>query len=152
VARKFNLKAEMRLISKKEFAAQKQQWIEKGAAATYEGSNYHKRYPEAWSLTRPNPPRPYTSKCEDLLLIQRHSGPDPELLIEIHKLIVEAFQKGTISAGIERGWPSCFWAVTSDGQIVEAHRGTRGAGKYHGYPFKSTKDFESEIRKRWKNL
>jgi hypothetical protein len=45
VARKCSLKAEMRLIPKKEFEAQKLQWIEKGAAATYERSNYHKRAP-----------------------------------------------------------------------------------------------------------
>lgn len=151
MAREFNLKAEMRLIPRKKFDAQKQQWIEKGAAATYEGSNYHKRDPEAWHLTWPNPPRPYASKCEDLLLIRRHSGPTPELLIEIHRLIIEAFERGTFSASIERGWPSCLWAITTDDQIVEAHRGTRGSGKYHGYPFKSTKDFEGEIRKRWNN-
>jgi hypothetical protein len=151
VAREFNIKAEMRLISEKIFNAQKQQWVEKGVVATYAGSNYHKRYPEAWNLTWPFPPRPYASKCDDLLLIQRYPRPTYELLAEIHKLITEAFTRGTISASIERGWPSCLWAITTDDQIVEAHRSTRGAGKYHGYPFMSTKDFENEIRKRWNN-
>ena len=149
VAREFNLKSQMRLISWMEFEAEQLQWAPKGADAVYEPSNYHKRNPEAWNLPRPIPPRPYASKCEDLLLLQRYPSPTRELLEKIRILIANAFEKGTFSASIECGWPTCIWAVTEDGQIAEAHRGTRGSGKYHGYPSKLTNDFENEILKRW---
>ena len=61
VAREFNLKSQMRLISWMEFEAEQLQWAQKGADAVYEPSNYHKRNPEAWNLPRPIPPRPYAS-------------------------------------------------------------------------------------------
>ena len=77
------------------------------------------------------------------------TGIQRELLEKIRILIANAFEKGTFSASIECGWPTCIWAVTEDGQIAEAHRGTRGSGKYHGYPSKLTNDFENEILKRW---
>ena len=41
------------------------------------------------------------------------------------------FQKVSNVAGLH------VWQV-EDGQIAEAHRGTRGSGKYHGYPSKLT--------------
>lgn len=117
----------------------------------YEASNYHKRNPSAWNLEWPNPPRPLTSKCEDLFLIQKYAGPESELMEKIKELLICSFEKGTFSAGIEKGWPACLWAITGEDQIVEAHRGTRGSGKYHGYPFKSTRSLEDAIRNRWNN-
>lgn len=159
MSRAFNPRPRNRLISLEEFLQNRQGWEQKGHDVQYKGSQYHKRNPGLWGLPWPSPPRPLASKCEDLSFIAKIADSEElrssqhevlaELKNNIEHLLQQAFRQGTFSIGEERGWPSCLWVITEDGEIAEAQRGVRGTGEYHGYPFKGPKELEDDIRQRW---
>ena len=138
-----------RLVEQETFNDNVSFWKRLGKSSLYDPSAYHKKNPELWGLPRVNPPRPYGTYCDILTCIRKYGDASKELINMINELMQETFTRGTFSSSIEKGWPTCLWAVTEDQEIVEAHRGTRGSGKYHGYPYRGPAKFAEEIVKRW---
>ncbi|MEW6262722.1 MAG: hypothetical protein AB1641_06550 [Thermodesulfobacteriota bacterium] len=56
-----------------------------------------------------------------------------------------------ISQNEENGFPQNIWAVTDDGQPLEAQLENREQGVYHGYPVPENDPFREVILAGWKH-
>ena len=59
--------------------------------------------------------------------------------------------QGFISEQTRGDFPQNIWAVTEDGNPLEAQLENRAQGVYHGYPMPMNDDFRDEVLKRWKD-
>jgi hypothetical protein len=67
--------------------------------------------------------------------------------MEALTLLRTGFQRGTFSAQERDGWPQNVWAVTENGEAVEAQ--LEGQGVYHGYPLAGGDPFREKLIERW---
>ena len=65
------------------------------------------------------------------------------------RLLRAGFRRGLISEQQRDGWPQNVWAVTDDGDPVEAMLENSAQGTYQGYPMPKDDPFRVEILQRW---
>jgi hypothetical protein len=106
----------------------------------YTGNPEHKRNPGDFGLNPPAGPRPNKSLCDEVRIFNR---------AEALELLQAGFQKGTFSAQERGGWPQNVWAVTENGEPLEAQ--LEGQGAYHGYPMPRSDPFREQVLERWRN-
>ena len=122
--------------------AEKQQWIEECAKrARYNGSPEHKRSPGDFGLDPPSSPRPGKTLCD---VVQIHTR------VVALALLRTGLRKGMFSVQERGGWPQNVWAVTDDGEPLEAQ--LEGEGVYHGYPMPQEDPFRENVLARWNRL
>lgn len=110
------------------------------ASVRYGGNPEHKRNPGDFGLTPPSDPRPDKSLCDTVGVFSRR---------EATRLLKEGIGRGLISDRKRNVYPQYIWAVTEDGQPLEAQLENAETGAYHGYPMPNTDPFGSEVLKKW---
>ncbi len=108
--------------------------------AIYTGNPVHKRNPGDFNLTPPSAPRPDKTLCDGVNIFQR--------MIALN-LLREGIRRGLISVQELNGWPKYVWAVTDDGQPVEAILENEEIGSYHGYPMLLDEPLYGAVLERW---
>ena len=136
--RTFNPKR--RLCSVEEWQARQGVLSEKFATVRYSGNSEHKRNPGDFGLNPPSGPRPSKTLC-DQVKIQNRS--------EALQFLRAGLERGTFSAQERDGWPQNVWAVTENGEALEAQH--EGQGVYHGYPIPDADPFREKVLERWKS-
>jgi len=104
----------------------------------YGGNPEHKRNPGDFGLDPPISPRVGKTLCDDIKVFKRSEG---------LKLLREGFAKGMVSVQKRGAWPQNVWAVTKNGEPVEAQ--LEGEGMYHRYPMAHNDPFRCEVLTRW---
>jgi hypothetical protein len=89
--------------------------------AKYGGNPEHKRDPGDFGLTPPSLPRMGKTLCDSVGVFSR---------AEALRWLREGLKRGVVSRQDRGGWPQNVWAVTEDGQPLEAQ--LEGEGRYHG--------------------
>jgi hypothetical protein len=109
-----------------------------GKTPRYRGNPEHKRNPGDFGLDPPTSPRLGKTLCDEVRILGR---------AEALKLLETAFVRGFFSVQERGGWPQNVWAVTNDGQPLEAQ--LEGDGIYHGYPMPQGDPLRDEVLLRW---
>jgi len=107
----------------------------------YGGNPEHKMNPGDFGLTPPSGPMPGKSLCGTVGIFTRH---------EALAYLQMGLHKGMISERHAGKWPQYIWAVTKDGDPLEAHIENPSTGTYHGYPMPDSDPLAAEIVRRWK--
>lgn len=108
---------------------------------SYGGNPEHKRNPGDFGLTPPAAHcRSDKSLCDGVGILTRKAA---------LKLLRAGIRQGLISAQERNGWPQNVWAVTRNGEPLEAMLENAEQGCYHGYPMPQDDPFRVEILKRW---
>lgn len=107
---------------------------------TYGGNPEHKRSPGNYGLTPPAQPRPGKTLCDGVRDISRH---------EAIALLKAGLLKGMFNQCEPNEWPQNVWAVSTSGEVFEAHLENREKGTYHGYPVPEDDDFRQVIQQEW---
>jgi hypothetical protein len=127
-----------------DYIANREKYLRLGEKAIYTGNPFHKRNPGDYKLNPPFAARYEKTLCDIVNITKRD---------EATKLLREAFRRGLVSAKKEIFtdiWPKFVWALTADGDPVEAMYDGRG---YHGYPISNINSpLFDEIVKRWNNV
>jgi len=127
-----------RLCPKQRFA-ERLEFIRGLARRTrYNGNPEHKRTSGDFGLDPPSLARPGKTLCDDVNIRSR---------AEALELLRAGLMKGLISVQERGDWPQNVWAVTSDGQPVEAQ--LEGDGAYHGYPMPMNDPLREDVLTRW---
>jgi hypothetical protein len=111
------------------------------ATARYGGNPEHKRNPGDFGLIPPACPRPHKTLCDDAGIFSRDRAVE---------LLKAGILRGLVSGQERNGWPQNVWAVTVDGQPLEAELENPGQGVYHGYPMPEADPFRETVLARWK--
>jgi hypothetical protein len=127
-----------RVCSTEHVATRLQQLNVLGLRPRYSGNPEHKRNPGDFGLDPPSSPRLGKTLCDAAGIHTR---------AEALKLLTEGISKGVFSAQERGGWPQNVWAVTGDGQALEAQH--EGGGVYHGYPMPQDDPLRDEVLARW---
>ena len=114
------------------------QEIVSAADIRYRGNPEHKRNPGDFGLTPPSAPRPAKTLCDEVGIFSR---------TEAQRLLQAGYEQGLCSVQNRNGWPQNIWAVTDEGEPLEAQ--LEGDGVYHGYPMPEADPFREEVLKRW---
>jgi len=111
---------------------------------SYGGNPEHKRNPGDFGLTPPAAHcRSDKSLCDGVGILTRATA---------LKLLRNGIRRGLISEQQRNGWPQHIWAVTDDGEPVEAVLENAEQGAYHGYPMPAGDPLRDEILKRWRQM
>jgi len=106
---------------------------------TYNGNPEHKRNPGDFGLTPPSGPRPGKTLCDPVGINSR---------AQALELLKEGVRRGAFSEQERNGWPQNVWAVTDNGEPLEAQ--LEGSGAYHGYPMPEADPFREKVLELWK--
>lgn len=104
----------------------------------YNGNPEHKRHPGDFGLDPPSAPRPGKTLCDQVRIYTRS---------EALALLRAGLEKGMFSVQEREGWPQNIWAVTPQGDALEAQ--LEQDGVYHGYPMAQDDPFRDVVLKRW---
>ena len=107
---------------------------------TYAGNPVHKEAPGDFGLTPPAQPRPDKSKCDWIGIFDRPVA---------SRLLKEGVRRVLVSQQVRGAFPQNIWAVTDDGDPVEAQLENATMGTYHGYPMPKTDPFREVIVSLW---
>ena len=127
-----------RICTREEFRNRQETLFALVGSVRYRGNPEHKRNPGDFGLTPASAPRPGKTLCDEVQVFT-HS--------EALRLLQAGFQRGMISAQERNGCPQNVWAVTGQGQPLEAQR--EGDGIYHAYPMPEADPFREMILARW---
>ena len=107
----------------------------------YGGNPEHKRNPGDFGLHPPaNHHRPDKSLCDSVGIFEKDMAV---------AYLRSGIRKGMISQNEDNGFPKNIWAVTDDGQPLEAQLENRVQGVYHGYPMHEDDRFRDIVLKHW---
>lgn len=102
------------------------------------GNPGHKRNPGDFGLTPPTAPRAGKTLCDAVAIHSRSQA---------RRLLEEGIRRGLISVQCRDGFPQNIWAVTGNGEPLEAQH--EGNGRYHGYPMPEADPFREEVLAHW---
>lgn len=105
----------------------------------YTGNPEHKRRPGDFGLIPPGGARPGKTLCDAVGIFSR---------AEALSLLRAGVERGAFSLQEREGWPQNVWAVTEEGDPLEAQ--LEGTGAYHGYPMPEADPFRDRVLERWK--
>jgi|SRR5208283_2653486 len=108
------------------------------AVPSYGGNPEHKRNPGDFGLDPPSIPRLGKTLCDAVHVYKRAKALE---------LLLAGFSKGLISVQSRGLWPQNVWAVTDNGEPLEAQ--LEGEGRYHGYPMPEGDPLREEVLSRW---
>lgn len=115
---------------------------ELSAKVQYGGNPEHKKNPGDFNLTPPSDPRPGKSLCDAVRIFSRPVAED---------LLKQGARAGLVSDRmVDDTWPKNIWAVTVDGEPLEAQLESPEQGTYHGYPMPPEDPFYQEVIEQWK--
>lgn len=106
----------------------------------YAGNPEHKRNPGDFGLTPPSCPRADKSLCDVARIFRRKDA---------LALLRAGIGRGLISRQWVDKFPQNVWAVTEDGQPVEAQLENQAQGTYHGYPMPESDPFRNVVLEQW---
>ena len=109
----------------------------------YRGSPLHKRDPGDFQLTPPALPRHDKTLCDGARIHTREVA---------QGLLREGVRRGLISVRTRGQFPQNIWAVTEEGDPLEAQLENQEQGTYHGYPMPSTDPFRDAVISRWSDF
>jgi hypothetical protein len=109
-----------------------------GALPSYGGNPEHKRSPGDFGLDPASSSRPGKTLCDAVRIHTRARALE---------LLSEGFSRGLFSVQARGLWPQNVWAVTDEGDPLEAQ--LEGEGRYHGYPMPDGDPFREEVLARW---
>lgn len=111
--------------------------------ADYGGNPQHKRDPGDFGLTPPASPRPHKTLCDDANITSRQQA---------KALLLAGIRKGLVSQQrfSSSGWPQNVWAVTAEGDPLEAQLENPERGIYHGYPMPEQDPLADVVREEWR--
>ncbi|MFC6327521.1 MULTISPECIES: hypothetical protein [Alloalcanivorax] len=109
-------------------------------SAVYCGNPAHKKNPGDFGLTPPSAPHPAKSLCDVAKIFRKEVA---------GKLLREGIGRGLISRQFRGDWPQKVWAVTENGDVLEAQLENRMTGAYHGYPLPPTDPFAELVLREW---
>ena len=113
-------------------------------AADYSGNPLHKSSPGDYDLTPPAQARKPSieqqsrSLCDTAKVFEREDAV---------RYLREGLRRGMISVARINGWPKQVWAVTDDGDPLEAQRERDGI--YHGYSMPKEDPMADKIMEQW---
>ncbi|MCW8795446.1 MAG: hypothetical protein OQK67_00075 [Chlorobium sp.] len=108
----------------------------------YAGNPEHKRNPGDFGLNPAFNPRPDKSLCDDVGIFNK---------ADAEGLLKEGARLGLVSKNRRGEWPQNIWAVTSEGQPLEAQLENKEKGTYHGYPMPVSDRFAQAVLGRWRS-
>ena len=107
----------------------------------YGGNPEHKRNPRDFGLTPPLRPRPDKTLCDDVAVTTRSQALG---------LLRQGVKKGLVSEQMRGAYPQNIWAVTDEGQPLEAQLENAELGTYHGYPMSESDPFRDQVLDLWR--
>ena len=107
---------------------------------SYGGNPEHKRNPGDFGLDPPSSPRMGKTLCDTVHIYTRSKA---------LKLLSAGFSRGIFSVQSRGLWPQNVWAVTDEGEPLEAQLENTGDGRYHGYPMPEGDPFRDEVLSHW---
>lgn len=111
------------------------------ALVKYGGNPEHKKNPGDFGLTPPADPRPTKSLCDAVNIFQR---------AQALSYLKQGLELGLMrNTGTEEQWPKNVWAVTENGNALEAQLENPTTGTYHGYPMPESDPLTAEVIKEW---
>ena len=114
-------------------------------AAECSGNPLHKFSPGDFDLTpkaqarKPSNEQQSRSLCDTAKVFEREDAV---------RYLREGLRRGMISVARINGWPKQVWAVTDDGDPLEAQRERDGI--YHGYSMPKEDPMADIVKRRWK--
>lgn len=111
------------------------------AEVCYGGNPEHKRNPRDFRLTPPLRPRPDKTLCDDVAVTTRSQALG---------LLRQGVKKGLVSEQMRGAYPQNIWAVTDEGQPLEAQLESAEQGTYHGYPMPESDPFREQVLDLWR--
>ena len=112
------------------------------SSVKYGGNPEHKRNPGDFQLNPPAQPRADKTLCDAVGIFDK---------LNSLRLLRKGVRRGLISEQTRGEFPQNIWAVTRDGNPLEAQLENRTLGIYHGYPMPMNDDFRDEVLRRWKD-
>ena len=109
----------------------------------YGGNPEHKRNPGDFGLTPPSSPRADKTLCDGVRIFRREMALD---------LLRKGVLLGMLSAQTRNGFPQYIWAVTDDGEPLEAQLENQTTGTYHGYPMPLNDPFRQTVLDAWRGF
>lgn len=130
-----------RLCTEAQVAGRRHPIEEFAKRVRYGGNPEHKRNPGDFGLEPRSSPRAGKTLCD---VVEIHTRSAALSLLRI------GLRKGMFSVQERSGWPQNVWAVTGDGEPLEAQ--LEGEGVYHGYPMPQDDPFREDVLFRWNRL
>lgn len=107
----------------------------------YTGNPAHKKDPSDFGLGQATSRRRDATLCDEIGIFRKE---------EAQRLLSDGARRGMISRQTRNGFPQNVWAVTEEGQPVEAQLEDQVQGTYHGYPMPENDAFREKILERWR--
>jgi hypothetical protein len=132
----FNPKRKFRELN----PAELQQCKELALQVKYGGNPEHKKNPGDFGLTPPSSPRSAKSLCDNASIFER--------AVALRHL-KSGLKKGLVSEQNRNNWPQNIWAVSEQGEPLEAQLENSETGTYHGYPIPETDPMFYAVLEKW---
>jgi hypothetical protein len=110
-------------------------------AVRYGGNPEHKKNPSDFGLNPPAAPRPDKTLCDIAGVLDKRDAAE---------LLRQGIRRGLIADQSRGEYPQNVWAVTENGQPMEAQLENEAQGVYHGYPMPKTDPFQEQVLERWR--
>lgn len=107
----------------------------------YGGNPEHKKNPGDFYLSPPAIPRPVKALCDTVNIFSRKIA---------LRYLRRALKSGMVSCSAKGAWPQNIWALTDNGEPLEAQLENAELGTYHGYPMPSSDPFASAVINEWR--
>ncbi len=108
--------------------------------AGYGGNPEHKKQAGDFGLTPPAMARPDKTLCDGVAIFKK--------TVALRRL-KEGIKSGLISIQMRGEYPQNIWAVTRDGEVLEAQLENEKQGIYHGYPISCEDPFKKVVLRLW---
>ncbi len=106
----------------------------------YGGNPEHKKQAGDFDLTPPAMARPDKTLCDGVGIFKK--------AVALRRL-KEGIRDGLVSEQMRGGYPQNVWAVTRDGEVLEAQLENEEQGIYHGYPMSCEDPFKKVVLRQW---
>ena len=110
------------------------------ARVSYTANPEHKGRPGEFALMPPVKPHPDKAKCDRIGILKQSVA---------LRLLREGVVRGLVSRQVRGGFPQNIWAVTDDGDPVEAQLENQTLGTYCGYTMPETDPLSEVILRLW---
>jgi hypothetical protein len=112
-------------------------WVQR---VRYGANPEHKKNPGDFGLQRPAEPRSDKTLCDEVGIFDRKLATG---------LLKEGIRRGLVAVQMRANFPQNVWAVTQNGQPLEAQLENPAQGIYHGYPMPQADPFRQQVIERW---
>jgi len=118
-----------------------QEWLESlQKKVKYGGNPEHKKHPGDFGLTPPAMARPDKTLCDGVEIFKK--------TVALRRL-KEGIKYGLVSEQMRGDYPQNVWAITKNGEVLEAQLENEEQGIYHGYPMPCEDPFKKVVLSLW---